>query len=123
MQVFWKGEATSEIDYSYHDDGYISLAPAEPVVKDVEVTYSRSSGTVRSAGAFHESMTGQYMQIGGDWRRILFVRSVDEAEVLWQPESDGKGSAIIATLNRITVTRDAGVKLTKLAIDYHPKVR
>ena len=123
MQVFWKGDATSEIDYSYHDDGYISLEPAMPVVKEVPVTYSAGSGTVHSNGGFTSQMAGQYMQIGGDWRHITFVRSPDEAEIVWQPSEDGSEKAIIATLNRITVTKGEGVTLTKLEIDYHPKVR
>lgn len=123
MQVFYKGNATSKIDFSYHEDGYISLAPATPAEKSIHVSYKPNSGTVTSDGEFYETMVNQYMHIGGDWRRILFVRSPDEAEIQWLPKEEGTQRVIIATLNRITIKRGEGARLTYLDIDYHPKVR
>lgn len=123
MQVLYKGNASSKVDFSYHDDGYITLAPASPVEKSMYVSYKASSGTVTCKGGFDESMEGQYMHIGGDWRRILFVRSEDEAEIQWNPTESATQRVIVATLNRITITRGEGARLTYLDIDYHPKVR
>lgn len=78
---------------------------------------------MHSNGAFKPSMVGQYMWVYSEWRKILEYKNPNEVRVLWSPLDTSGASVYIATLNKITITKGAGVKLSKLEIDYRPKVR
>lgn len=124
METRWQGSVTSEIDYRYHDDGYLSLVPGTPFVKDVVVSYTQGSGAVTSsAGEFDDEMLGQYIFLNGDWRLITLVRNGQEMEVAWLADASANESTVIATMNRITVTKTDGATLSKLEYDFQPKVR
>lgn len=123
-QTLWKGSAEGEIDYRYHDDGYISLVPAMPFEKEVPVSYEAGSGKVYCPdGKFDEAMVGTYIYLNEDWHEVLHVINSNEMEVLWQPNTSAAENAIIAALNRIRIEKSDGVKLSRLEIDYVPKVR
>lgn len=123
MQTRYGGAATSEINYLYHDDGYITLVPAEPV-KDLAVAYEAGSGTVRSLdGSFEKDMEGKYIYVEGDWRKVSLVRDEWEMETIWRAAATGSESTTVAAVNRITITRETGATLSRIDIDYQPKVR
>ena len=122
MQTTCRGAAGSEVAYEYHDDGYISLEPGEPEKEAFEVIYA-ANGSVVSDSRFDESMVGKYIWIAGDWHEIIHVSNSDEAVTRWNPGEGGTGNAIVAMLNRITVVLDEGSELSKLEIEYQPKVR
>lgn len=105
--TFLRSLSTSQIDYRFHDDGYISLAPAD-CEKGVQVSFTSGSGTIHGSG-FRNNMTGRYIYLDGDWRLITFVRNSGELEVAYRAKDTGSVSTVIALLNRITVTKSEGV--------------
>lgn len=124
METRWRGAATSEIDYRYHDDGYLSLVSGMPAVKDIVVSYVQGDGAVNSIdGSFEDGMEGQYIFLNGDWRLITLIRNPFEAEVAWTADATANENTVVATMNRITVKKTGGATLSKLEIDYQPKVR
>lgn len=124
METRWQGAATSEIDYRHHDDGYLALVSGMPAVKDIVVSYVQGGGAVSSPdGRFDDEMTGQYIFLNGDWRLITLVRNPFEMEVAWTADATANENTVVATMNRITVTKTGGATLSKLEIDYQPKVR
>lgn len=123
LQVKLKGAATAEAGYIYHDDGYIFLRPAD-AEKGIAVEYKKGSGTITSLdGQFREDMLGKYIYLDSGWRKIDYVYSEDKIETVWRAEANGSEDTIVAAMNRITVTKDSGVNLSMLEIDYKPKVR
>lgn len=124
METRWQGAATSEIDYRYHDDGYLTLEPANPMAKDIVVSYVSGDGEVSCAEAsFTEEMEGMYIFLCGDWRLITLVRNPTSMEVAWTADTTSNEKTVIAHLNKILVHKSNGVALSKLEVDYQPKVR
>ena len=124
MEVRWAGAVTSEIDYRYHDDGYLMLEPADPIDKDIVVSYVAGDGAVTcTEAAFTEEMEGMYIFLHGDWRLITLVRNPMEMEVAWTADATSNENTVIAHLNKILVRKSEGVTLSKLEVDYQPKVR
>lgn len=107
----------SELAFLYHDYGFLTLAPAYPIEKDVEVTYTAGSTEVQCRTA--AGTTGQYIWLDGKWRQIA---ASDETSitVLPAPESAGSEKTEIVQMNEIVITPTAGTELTRLNFRFKP---
>lgn len=123
-RVQFGGAAGMKIDYQYHDDGYIQLAPCMPYKKSVTIGYSTGSRIITSSeGIFQEDMVGQYVYLNGAWRYIGRVDSETQAQINVDMTATGSEETAIVTMNRITLTGDSTFSLSKLEIEYTPYVR
>lgn len=55
--------------YYYHDEGYITLEPAYPIIRDV-VVISSNNDTIELSKALIEDVEGQYIYLSSNWRKI-----------------------------------------------------
>lgn len=114
--------SSDKFAFEYHDLGYIRLAPCTPYEKDVAVSYSQGSNVVE----FHlytprEENIGQYIRINGEWLKILSIK--DRGVIVNKFLNATKTEyTTIASMNEIYVEAD-GASLTRLEIEYVPKVR
>lgn len=124
LQTRYEGNATSEVNYAYHDDGYLSLIPGNAGKKFFSVSYIAGEGSVMcDTPAFQVEDIGKYIYLAGDWREIIYVQDEYTAETRWLAETSGTDVTMLAEMNRILVTRGDGAILSKLEIEYQPKVR
>ena len=124
-QVWLKGAQTEELAFAYHDKGYISLYPSLFFEDGVNVSYASGGNTV-TFGAYTatEAILGKYIYAGGEWRKILSVNTgANTASVTGSFAASANNEiAVITDINEITIEGE-NMTLTKLEIDYTPKVR
>ncbi len=109
-----------EMAFSFHDEGYITLAPCLPLMRDVTVTHTQGSNMVSSAGCFHEKMKGQYLYIDG-WKRIAQVTDENTATIVPAAEYSGSTVTPIVTMNELEMQGE-NAALTHFEIEYVPRV-
>jgi len=114
---------SSNVDYMFHDYGYISLVPAD-IRRDVRVHIENGSSTIRSDnGDFEPSMVGKYINIGSDWKAITTYVSPVEMTISATPDVAADVMASIATMNIITITGGVNTSLSKLRLYMQGYVR
>ncbi len=111
----------SELDYSFHDYGYIVISPSVNATMGVTVGYTSGSTTVTSDRKFNADMVGMYIYIGGEWREITDFTDVSHITVENALPQTGTTATNIVRMNHITV--DATGTLTKLEMTCAPRVR
>lgn len=110
--------AERELAFELHDDGYITLSPATPFEEDFDVSYTNGSSTI--SGRFLERMVGQYIYLNGAWRKMTRMISETQMVIDQAMTKTATEKTIIVTMNEIEIT---GGTLTKLEIEFEPKVR
>lgn len=112
---------TSELAFLYHDYGFIELAPAFPILRDVLVKYSSGNTQVliQDSSLVLSDVIGQYVFVDKKWRRIVNQEG-NELTVTPSCDNDGSENASIVRMNEITVTPDETMEITKLNIVYKP---
>lgn len=110
----------SKLAFSFHDEGYISLAPCAPFVRKVQVGYTEGSNVVTSDGEFQKRMEGQYLYLNG-WKRIRQVTDSNTLILSQAMNASGSVETPIVTMNEIELQGENAV-LTHFEIDYVPRV-
>lgn len=109
-----------EMAFGFHDEGYIELAPCTPFVRSVIVSHTAGSNIISSQQEFLPHMEGQYIYIGG-WLKIRQVTDSSTAIISQNAETSGATVTPVVTMNELAFEGDT--ELTKLEIDYTPRVR
>lgn len=110
-----------EEDFSYHDEGFLTLEPFLPKTFGLIATTTNGSPTITfQAYQPLERDIGRYIQIGSSWTKIISIgnKSVTIGYTLYQSKTI---KTDIATLNEITISGD-NLNFTKLSVDYFPKI-
>lgn len=137
----------TEMSFLYHDEGFIQLAPAFPMRRDIYAVskkneimvvnklYDRNSGETREET--EELIKGQYIWMDGQWREITGVGH-DYSESSLEEQADGKyknehsllidseieenvsENTCICQLNKITIEPITTINLTRLKFVYKP---
>ena len=110
-----------EMAFPFHDEGYITLAPCTPFVRGLRVNYTANSNIITSDGGFLPHMAGQFIYLNG-WKSIRLVSSPNRAVISEAMPESGTAEAPVVTMNEIEISGD-GLDLTRLEIDYTPRVR
>jgi len=110
-----------EMAFPFHDEGYITLAPCTPFVRALRVNYTANSNIITSDGGFLPHMAGQFIYLNG-WKSIRLVSSPNRAVISEAMPESGTAEAPVVTMNEIEISGD-GLDLTRLEIDYTPRVR
>ena len=110
----------TELAFPFHDEGYITLAPCTPFVRELEIGHTQGSNAVTSQGGFLPHMEGQYLYLGG-WQRIQQVTDASNAILSGSAASTGSAQTPIVTMNEIELSGTA--QLTKLEVETFPRVR
>lgn len=111
-----------EFAFEYHDYGFIRLAPCTPYERDVAVSYVAGTNLIEfMLHDLTEHNVGQYVRLNGEWVKIISVNG-RSAVINKRMNVTGAEYTMLATMNEISVECE-GANLTKLVIDYVPKVR
>ena len=110
-----------ETAFPFHDEGYITLAPCTPFIRDLQVNYTSGSNIITSDGGFMPHMVGQFVYLGG-WKRIRLVSNANRAVISESMPDTGSADTPVVTMNEIEISGD-GLDLTRFEIDYIPRVR
>lgn len=109
-----------QMAFAFHDEGYISLAPCTPFVRDVVVSYTKGSNAITSDGMFRPHMKGQYLYLN-EWLKIIHVTDANTALIAKQMSTAGNQRTPIVTMNEIEVDASTAA-LTRFEMLYTPRV-
>ena len=115
-----KGEER-ELAFYYHDLGYIMLAPCLPFARDIQISHTMNSKVITSNGGFLPHMAGQYVWLRTKWCKIQWVNDTT-AYLDTEAAVTGVSVSPIVAMNEISVYGN-GISLTRLDIDYEPRIR
>lgn len=109
--------------FLYHDYGFIELAPAFPIRRELYVTYSGSRVTALNMlydeNVYKEWYEGKYIYLGNKWYKIL--RCIDEHTIeLTANAGSGNCMTSVVKMNEIVITPTQGSRITKLNFVYKP---
>ena len=92
-------------------------------MEDYEISdnYTANSNIITSDGGFLPHMAGQFIYLNG-WKSIRLVSSPNRAVISEAMPESGTAEAPVVTMNEIEISGD-GLDLTRLEIDYTPRVR
>ena len=116
-----EGEAR-ELAFHYHDLGYLMLAPCTPLVRSIQVNCAEGDTMIESKGLFLPHMAGQFIYLHGIWRKIHRVIDAYTAHLTQPSTETGWADTPVVTMNEIWL-RGEDITLTKLEIEYEPRVR
>jgi hypothetical protein len=111
------GENSQETAFVYHDSGFIQLAPAYPMIRNVYVE-SSDTDTVTLVNTLETNVEGMYIFIGDEWCRI--EEQVD-AHVLRLDRSASAADTrrtIISKMNELEIIPDDTMDLTHLSFSF-----
>lgn len=113
---------TGVIDYSYHDEGFMTLAPYLPRRNDIVVqTISGSSNVMMVNSSPRKSDVGRYIYLDDSWKKISGIGQGNVFTIDSAASFTGVVKTKIVTMNDITIT-GTNLSLNKLEIDYKPMV-
>jgi hypothetical protein len=120
-----KGE-DKELAFYYHDMGYITLAPCVPFYGTMYVHFTLGSKEMRADGgtSFAPYMAGQYLMYysNGVWFKIERVQDSKVAFLDREATRTAYNVVKVAPMNEILIY-GTGINLSKLEIDYIPRIR
>lgn len=109
--------------FSFHNDGYITLASCVPYARDIEIEWTNGSNEIRSDGKFIKAYVGNYVYIGSEWLKILQVNNKYTAVVSRNvAATTGSGETMLARMNEIYIS-GTGASISSIQFDYTPRVR
>jgi len=105
--------------YFYHESGFIQLAPAYPMLRELYIE-AISNTTVQLYNRIYTDVIGSYIYIGGSWRKIV-DQPTENTIVLDQHASKTSNySTVITKMNEIEIIPDNSMDLTHLSFSYKP---
>lgn len=125
MRTFYKGAATEEYGYDFHDDGYIWLEPCGAFEKNVKATLADGIVTAEEL-IFRPEMRGQYIFIDDGWHEILEVLDDEQARVgqeILAADGEFGDFVVICAMNLIRIEQSSGASLNNLEFEFAPKMR
>ena len=118
-----------EIDFAFHDEGYITFAPCEVVDRSAFVKTTLGSRTVTSDSffggktLFNSRMKGKYISDGMELMLINEVVSSEEMTVNADSKFGGTMICTIADMNYLTIQKAADANITRLEVICKAEVR
>lgn len=111
----------SEMNYMYHDEGFITLEPAFPIRRNIRLSYAAGIAKIRSEEpVFDADCVGQYVYVAGQWRRLVSWINEYEMNMTPAPQKNGNEVTEMVRMNEIVITPTASMSLTRLNFVYSP---
>ena len=111
------------LDFSYHDKGYIQLAPNEILRDNIAVGTTSGSRTISSNSAFLPEFMGAYIYVGNAWKYLGTFNTARSMDMNVNASSTGTERTKIASMNYFTIQKANNASITKFEIAYIPEVR
>lgn len=111
------------LDFAFHDEGYIQLAPNRVLRESIAVSATSGSKTLTSAHAFAPEFVGAYIYVGNGWRYLGVYTSEQSMDMNVNAAATGTERTKIATMNYFTIEKANDASITTLQIDFVPEVR
>lgn len=130
-----KPDGGEQLDFSFHDDGFLKLAPMMPIAEGIDVSISGTTLTTSTAGfEFNESFVNTTIPYYPDdpatqstkWPRVTRFVSATELEIDW-PEHASTTTTLsnvaFIPLNSFTITKAEDATIGYIRITEIPKMR
>ena len=111
---------TTEITFSYHSQGYISLAPNDQLNFSATIEYTSGSTAAVLYTGCQEDLTGYYVYLDDAWNKIMSMDADGNIVLKTAAASTGVEQAHIGRMNEISI-RGTSVTLTELGYSYEPR--
>lgn len=108
--------------YLYHNYGFIDLAPAYPIVRDIKISSTQNGSVIHSDHAFTPNMVDKYIYTNNNGFHSKIVSYVDDSTIYVNsstPTLDNE-SASVFDVNEIVVSPVDTMELTKLKFSFKP---
>lgn len=112
-----------KINQLYHSKGYIDLAPASTVLRDIYVSGQAGSYQLSTFANVPYDCVGRHIYINGEWIKIKDV--IEQHFIILEKAISQKikDTTIIAQMNQLSLVYEDGASLTHLSFDYYPAFR
>lgn len=117
---------SKKLDFLKHTSGFIELAPATPVYRNVNVRKRAGTNNLVGVDCFYDAMVGQYAYvlqgedgISSKWHKITQCTGTNEIFIQDPCAEDGSAKIHIAQMNHIMVKVTGGT-LKTLQFEYKP---
>ncbi len=119
--VYAVSGSSKTLDFSYHDEGYLTLVPYLPRNYGVIASMTSGSAVIALSNYVPKAKdVGRYIYLNGAWRKITQVNT-GTITVSNTMTASGMEETKIVTMNEITIS-GASLTLTTLDQDYRPKI-
>lgn len=122
-KVLQKKNGQIKINQVYHSRGYIDLAPASTVMRDVYVSGQANTNMLITFVNVPDDCIGKYINIQGEWIKITDVVGQHFIMLEKNLSQEFQDTVIIAQMNQLVITLEDGAQLTHLSFDYYPAFR
>lgn len=119
-------DGADKINFLYHGGGFLTLKPAFPVLRGLNV--AAKDDTVRVVGKLYnplygetgEDLAGQYIWLGGKWMEISGVTDEHHLTLAESIGGSAGGTTMTTRMNKITIEPVSEMNLTRLNFVYKP---
>lgn len=111
---------TSQLAFLYHDAGFLNLAPAYPILRNIAATWEDNATTVNVIDTIEEDVVGKYIYLQGNWHKILTMEDEHTLTLASTPGEAGFETTEIVAMNELTIVPKGNFSLTKLNFRYLP---
>lgn len=111
------------LDFAFHDEGYIQLAPNEILRDNIAVKTTSGNKTITSAYAFEPGFVGAYIYVGNAWRYLGSYTNEQKMLMNVNATATATERTKIASMNYFTIEKASNASITTLQIDFVPEVR
>lgn len=110
-------DLTKKTAFIYHSQGFITLEPAFPVLREI---YVKTSGkTVTTTNRIFEDVVGQFIYIDGSWHKIQTQPNLNTL-ITYTTMPTWAGQTTIMRMNELTVRPLDSMYLSTLNFIYQP---
>lgn len=113
-----------ELNFAFHDDGYITFVPCFPFYRSVDVeTTANNREIISTKNEFTSDMLGSYILLNEIWVYIGEVKSAQKAVLNTPATATASVSTPIVKMNYLTINKALDAEFTKFEILCIPEVR
>lgn len=114
------GTPQPQMAFLYHDSGFLFLESGYPCMRNIHVNYTNASFHATTVNRIEENVTGKYIYLKDKWRRIVNKNGYHDLVLAFAPNATGYEQTTIMDINKLELTAEGTVSLTKLDFIYQP---
>ena len=114
-----KGNDFAQLASLYHDQGFITLEPAFPALREIYASYNET--TVTTTNILYEDCVGKYIFLKSKWRKIVaqpdsHTLTLDSADTV----QEGMERTTIMAMNEIEIKPVSSMYINNIEFVYKP---
>lgn len=121
-RCYWynQGFGSYNIDFAWHNNGYLKFAPNKILIDNIKVTTTKNSSNVTASASHTTPIGGAYIYIDNTWKKIIAVNG-NTITISGTASSTGTVTTKVVTMNELAITGNSNIN-GSLSIDCVPEV-